>query len=196
MSDDRTMRIMSEEVGPPRASWTGDDRDDLLTVTMTREQWDGALRAGSSYAEDEYTTRDFLHDTALKGYDARLTAAREAFEATVPVLDPETMREMRETADRLLREFRAGTLDVDHLGQPSTQVGGFRVSITPHINGGGSAFHFTWAKDPWFSHKQYPLRAEDRGWFVSLACELTGQDPAEAYAWNQGGPWVSVRFAA
>lgn len=170
-----------------------DNRHELMTITMTREEWDSVYRNGYSYVpwEVENAARSHYEALVKPGYEDRLAAAREEFDATVPKLTPVVKRAIAAETDRLVRAHRAGELKVDHLGHPASVLGGWAVSVTPRLQGGGPGLHFRRAGSWWFDHKEQPLSPDERAWFVELAHKVTG---TKGEAWGQG-PWVSVPFA-
>jgi hypothetical protein len=169
-----------------------DNRKELLTITMTREEWDAAIRPGRSYS-DRWKPHEELREKVLEDYDDRREAARAEFEATVPKLTDVVKRAVATETDRLVRAHRAGSLKVDHLGHPSSVLGGWAVSVTPHVTGGGSGLHFRRAGSWWFDHEEYPLADEERQWFVDLAHRVTGEE-GEAWGLEGKAAWVSVKF--
>jgi hypothetical protein len=170
-----------------------DNRKELLTITMTHEEWDAALHYGFSYnAAIERVARKKLYDQVDEGYEERKAAAKAEFAGKVPQLTELRKKRIGKEVRRLVAEFEAGKLEVDHLGSPATIVGPYSVSVTPRTVDGSPALHFTFVRGIWFGHKEYPLPQEDRMWFVKLVHEVTGQ---EGHFWSERqAPWVSVMW--
>jgi hypothetical protein len=170
-----------------------DNRKELLTITMTREKWDAAVRRGWSYSDQWKVDQEF-REKVDEGYEDRREAARLEFEAALPKLTDAVRQAVEEETIRLVQARRDGSLEVDHLGNPASVIGGFAVSVTPNISGGGSALHFCRDGSWWFDRNEYPLPIEDRDWFIDMAHRVTGEN---GEAWNlapASTPWISVKF--
>lgn len=175
-------------------------RDEPVTITMTAQEWDALLR--EPYADRGWSEANAHVKRSVPGADERRAAAQAEVEARLPVLTDAGKAKLTESMREQLRDFEAGEYRGDHLGHGDydNSADGFRVSITPHIQGGGSAFHLEMAS-LWFERTQYGLTRDDRDWFVAAVAELTAQDADVLYVWNDAvadrkanQPWVSVRF--
>lgn len=168
-----------------------DPRDELITVTMTGEQWDSCrAHAGiSSYVrwEAEEAARAKL-DEAQAGQAARRAVTLAEVEAKLNPLNAQRKRKIKAEIRRLLAEHDAGTLKVDHLGSPSRAFDGWRVSFIPHTAGGRPAINVQ-APQVHFEGCQYPMTVEDCDWVVRTIRAASGED---GEAWGRGGSWVSV----
>ena len=191
-----------------------DTRRTPVTITLTLEEWDSlgfgtfepaakgateqyADSAARRYARDhEGATRRKIAEATPGAVDRRACALAEV-EARLPVLDDMGKVAIAAELAFLHGKAAAGKVDVDHLGygpdhRRDKMPPGFDVTFTPHIQGGGSAFCLRLAPDIWFEGNRFPLRAEDRQWFIDAVRQVTG---GVMHVWNDHpGPWVSVRW--
>jgi hypothetical protein len=174
--------------GRPAGPRDPDDRQEVLTIRMTREEWD--VVAGRRYPswETQARARAAFEAAVKPGLDARRDAARSEAVALLPRLTEDVKQEFSETLARLVREFRAGTLKVDHLGAPSTIVGGYRIAMVPRTVSGDHAVNVAHARPVYFDGKEIPMDESEREWFVGTVRAVTGsrRDP-----WS-GGTWVTT----
>jgi hypothetical protein len=172
-----------------------DNRKELLTITMTREEWDAALSPGSSYAgwDVEGLAYTRLRTLVEEGKGEREAAARAEFEARLPRLSSADKARVGFHVRDLVSQRTNGTLRVDHLGYPDCRVGEFSVSCTPRLHmGDGAAIQLSFAKTPWFKHREAALHPDDRQWFIDLVRQTTGEDGGDV--WNERGPYVNVQW--
>jgi hypothetical protein len=172
-----------------------DTRDVPLTLTFTRQEWDAIRSRGWSYVPGEVADsaeRRFTEVTK-EGLDERKSAAHEERLAELPKLTPRVKVKIAAEIKRLITEFLAGKLRVDHLGRPATVIDGFAVSLIPRISGGGSSIHFAYARPLWFDHHVIPLSSADKRWVINTIGYVAGvEDPR----WWNDAPveWVSVQW--
>ena len=178
--------VFAEEHEP-----TGEERDDLLAVVQTREEWDTSV-CGARYA-DGWGSPTRLRDIVKPGLEQRRAAARAEFERTVPTLTDEIRAWVREQAAELVALRNSGGDVGDHLGCPGRDhPGGYSVSCTPNLATGGAGLQFRYTRSPYFDGKEFPLPEEERQWFIDLARELTGCDTGDV--WNTSGSYVNVQW--
>lgn len=183
----------------------GDPRDEVITISLTAEEWD-SLGFAIPYPEDpdaltdarlrryadrlEHSTRDKIACATPGAAERRALAVAEV-EASLPRLDRKAKRALRNKMFLLYAKLVAGTLKVDHLGHGGDNElldVGFDVELIPHTFEDGPAFHFH-MREVWFEHKPWPLTDQQRAWFTRTVKLLTGR----CEPWG-GGPWISARF--
>lgn len=174
-----------------------DNRDEILTLSFTRRQWDEIRSQGWFYGSKRTGAWDRFVDSVDAGRPDRMAAEKIEIEAALPQLTDATKKAVTEEITRLVHARNTGTLNADHLGRPTTQIDGFAVSCTPYLHRAHpshpetAAIQFRYAKSLWFNHLELPLRDEDRQWAIDTVHAITGQDGG---VWNASNPYVNISW--